>query len=118
MIRVYVAGAYSAYNVIDVLKNIGKGQQKCARLFALGFAPFCPWHDKSFITDNPHGKFDVEMFYRYSLEWLKVSDCVLVLPGYEQSSGTLKEIEFAENHEIPVFYNEGDLIRFSLEVSK
>ena len=34
MIKVYVAGAYSADNVIDVLKNIGKGE------FAAG--QFCP----------------------------------------------------------------------------
>jgi hypothetical protein len=33
MIRVYVAGPYSADNVLDVLKNIGRGQQACARLF-------------------------------------------------------------------------------------
>jgi hypothetical protein len=42
MIRVYVAGKYSANNVLDVLKNIGHGRRVCAELFALGYSPFVP----------------------------------------------------------------------------
>jgi hypothetical protein len=40
MKRVYVAGAYSADNVMDVLKNIGKGEYYAAKIFHIGFAPF------------------------------------------------------------------------------
>ncbi len=28
MIKVYVAGAYSGNNVLDVLKNIGRGEER------------------------------------------------------------------------------------------
>ena len=42
MKRVYVAGAYSADNVIDVLENIRRGIEKCAELLGEGIAPFCP----------------------------------------------------------------------------
>ena len=31
--RVYVAGPYSADNVLEVLKNIAKGEETCANLF-------------------------------------------------------------------------------------
>ena len=118
MIRVYIAGPYSADNVLDVLKNIGKGQQAAARVFSLGFAPFTPWHDRTFIMDNPDGDFTVEQFYLYSLVWLKVSDCMFVLPGFEESKGTLKEIEFAEQQHIPVFYSESELFDWTMEVNK
>lgn len=116
MKKVYVAGAYSAGNVIDVLKNIGRGEGWGARLFALGFAPFVPWHDKDFILRVPDADFTVEQFYQYSLEWLRVSDCVFVIPGWENSAGTLKEIKEAEGCGIPVYYDLNDLIEKEWEL--
>lgn len=108
--RVYVAGAYSADNVMDVLRNIGRGQKACAEVFRLGFAPFCPWHDKTYVYDNPEEQFTVDQFYKFSMAWLEVCDAVLVLPGFEKSKGTLAEIDRAEKMGIPVFYNTVDLI--------
>lgn len=110
MIRVYVAGPYSGDNVLDVLKNIGRGEKACARLFELGFAPFCPWHDKSYVTDNPDGQFSIEQFYDFSIAWLVVSDAVLLLPGWEKSKGTVAELKVAEELSIPVFYSEDELL--------
>lgn len=118
MKRVYVAGPYSANNVLDVLRNIGRGEKVCSELFSKGFYPFCPWHDKSFVTDNPDGDFTVEQFYKYSLAWLEVSDCMLVLPGYETSKGTLAEIQCALAKDIPVFYSMGAMDRYYKEVNK
>jgi hypothetical protein len=103
-IKVYIAGAYSADNVIDVLKNIGRGEKMAAKVFAEGFSPFCPWSDGIFITHNPKAHFEVEMFYKYSIAWLKVSDCMLLVSGWEKSKGTNKEIIIAEQKlKIPVF---------------
>ena len=103
MKKIYVAGPYSANNVLDVLKNIGRGEKTCAKLFDMGYAPFCPWHDKSYVIDNPDGEFTVQKFYDYSIAWLKVSDAVVLTPGWELSKGTLKEIDIAEEMGIPVF---------------
>jgi nucleoside 2-deoxyribosyltransferase len=103
MKRVYIAGAYSANNVIDVLKNIGRGEHLAAKLFFAGYAPFCPWHDKDYIIKRPDAIVCVDAFYEYSLAWLEVSDCILLVPGWEKSKGTLAEIEFANKRGIPVF---------------
>jgi nucleoside 2-deoxyribosyltransferase len=116
MIRVYVAGPYSADNVIDVLKNIGKGQRVCGELFAGGFAPFCPWHDKTFITDFPDEPFNVQDFYDYSMAWLEVSDCVLVLDGWHHSEGTMAEMSRAFDIGIPVFDSVDMLVAWAAEV--
>lgn len=112
MKRIYVAGRYSAGNVIDVLKNIGRGEKACAELFQLGFAPFCPWSDKVFITHNPDAEFTLQQFYEYSISWLDVSDAVFVLPDSEESMGTQAEIKKAEELNLPVFYEIADMVAY------
>ncbi len=111
MKRVYVAGLYSADNVLDVLRNIGRGEKMCADLFELGFAPFCPWHDKSYIISNPNADFTVKQFYNYSMAWLEVSDCVFLLEDWEKSTGALAEVKRAEELKIPIYYSLMDLLR-------
>lgn len=110
MQKVYVAGPYSADNVLDVLKNIGRGEKMCAELFGMGYAPFCPWHDKSYVTSRYDAEFTVEQFYEYSMAWLEVSDCVLLLPGWETSRGTIAEIERAKALGIPIYLSVDDLV--------
>lgn len=105
MKRIYVAGRYSAENVIDVLKNIGRGEKACAELFQLGFAPFCPWSDKVFITHNPDAEFTLQQFYENSIAWLEVSDAIFVLENSEESRGTQAEIKKAKELNLPVFYS-------------
>ena len=82
MKRVYVAGAYSADNIVECLRNIGRGEDYSARIFNMGFAPFCPWHDKEFVIRNWNADYIVQQFYDYSIAWLEVSDCVFLVPGW------------------------------------
>jgi hypothetical protein len=109
--KVYVAGAYSDTNVLRVLKNIGRGQYWAAKLFMEGFAPFSPWSDRDFIFMNFQDEFEVRDFYEYSMEWLKVSDAVFVVPDYpgmktwEESEGVKKELHVAYDNNIPVFFD-------------
>lgn len=115
-LRVYVAGAYSDSDVIRVLKNIGRGEEVASQVFKLGFAPFCPWHDKSYVIGSWREDLQVSKFYEYSLAWLEVSDCVLIVPNtpglrnFEDSPGTLKEIEEANALGIPVFYSVEEMV--------
>lgn len=111
MKRVYLAGSYSAGNVLGVLKNIGRGEYYAAKLFMAGFAPFCPWHDKSYVMSNWDKEFTIPMFYNYSMSWLEVSDYLVVLSGYEDSKGTLKEIKRAKKLGIPVYYDVDKFIK-------
>ncbi len=112
MEKVYVAGEYSADNVLDVLKNIGKGREVCCHLFMIGFAPFCPWHDASYVISNPHVKHSKHKFYKVSIEWLKCSDAILVISGKGKGGGVDKEIAIAEQLGIPIFYKIADLLRW------
>ena len=112
MHKIYVIGSYSADNVLDVLKNIGRGEKVCAELFSLGFAPFCPWHDKSYVTDLPDNQFTIQQFYDYSMAWLDVSDAILVLPNSGNSKGAQSEIKRAIELNIPVFYSIEALVAY------
>ena len=117
MKKIYVAGAYSDDNVLGILKNIGRGEEYASKLFQNGFAPFTPWHDKDFVIKHWRKEFSVEMFYNYSMEWLRVSDAVFIVPNcqglrnWEDSKGTLAEINEAEKNNIPVFYELFDLLK-------
>ena len=105
-IKVYVAGAYSADNVLDVLHNIRRGIRVSTQIFTLGFAPFSPWLDYHFLlqmTEAEAENITVKDFYEYSLSWLSVADAIYVLPNSENSHGTRKEIEFARSMGIPIF---------------
>ena len=102
MKKIYVAGKYSADNVIDVLHNIREGIKISAKLIKMGYSPFCPWldHQFSFYED-----ISVEEYYKYSIDFLKVCDAMLVLPHSENSKGTQKEIIIAENMGMPIYYS-------------
>ena len=107
MRRIYVAGAYSADNVINVFENMRKGIELSYEVLKAGFSPFCPWLDYHFSL---MGEVSIEEYYRYSMAWLEVSEAVLVVPGWEDSAGTKKEMVRAHELGIPVYFSLGELI--------
>ena len=110
--RVYVAGPYSADNVLGVLRNIGKGKTWCAILFGEGFAPFCPWHDAQYAKNLWIYAPSVRDFKDLSFAWLEVSEAVFLMDGWEKSEGVKAEIAFAEAHGIPVFSDYDKLLEW------
>ena len=111
MKRVYVAGPMSATNILTMLDNIHQGIKAGAELIKAGYSPFVPHLDIAFKLQNGHD-FDVpvQTYYDYTIEWLPVSDMMLVLPGWEDSIGTKKEIERAKELNIPIYYSLDDLL--------
>ena len=108
MLRVYVAGAYSADYVVDVLGNMRRGIELSCDVLDHGMAPFCPWLDFQFGLNR---EFDLENYYEYSIAWLKASDAVLVVKeGWDKSKGTRRELDLARANGIPVFHGLMELI--------
>lgn len=107
---VYIAGAYSAPNVIEVLDNIRRGMRMATKVLLAGYSPFCPWLDFHFQLMLRDGEtLTVDDYYRYSLAWLERSDAVLVMPNSEHSKGTQAEIAKAKELGIPIFQHIEDL---------
>lgn len=102
MRAIYVAGKYSAPNVIQVGDNMRAGWQACYNLLVNhGFAPFNPWADFDYLMFGP---VPLETFYAYSLAQLERQEAVFVLPMWEKSTGTKAEIRHASLIGIPVFF--------------
>ena len=106
MKRVYVAGSYSADNVLKVFDNIRIGMRKGLDVLLAGYSPFIPWFDFHFNLMLRDGEsLTVQQYYDYSMAWLEASDAVLVLTNSEESVGTQLEIKRANELGIPVFYD-------------
>jgi len=115
MQRVYVAGAYSADNVMDVLNNIRRGIKASTEVFLSGFAPFCPWLDFHYqLMLGENEILTIDNYYEYSISWLKVSDIMYVISNWQSSKGTIEEIKFANEERIPVVYSMQELKKLKI----
>jgi hypothetical protein len=104
MIRVYVAGAISSPDIISSLMNLNRGIRASVELLLAGFAPYSPFIDFQFFLNlRPGEVITREMIYKYSMIWLEVSDCVLLLPNSEGSKGTQAELNRAEELGLPIY---------------
>ena len=106
MLKVYVAGAYSADNIMGVFSNMRRGQHLAYKVIKAGMAPFVPWFDYQFALIGP---MEITEYYQYSIAFEKACDVVLVIrENLEGSKGTAKEIQIAEELGIPVLFINAD----------
>lgn len=95
--KVYIAGPYTSGDKSDnTLAAIEAGD----RLFRLGYAPYIP-HLSHFWDAVYEHEYDV--WLDLCLEWVKVCDAILRLPG--ESPGADVECELAYGIDIPVFHS-------------
>lgn len=100
MKRIYVAGPYSGPDVITILGNIKRGIELSLRIMKLGYAVYCPWLDWQFGIQANLTK---EQYQANSMAWVEVSDAVVLVEGWENSGGTIREISRARQLGIPVY---------------
>lgn len=101
--RAYIAGPYSGGDIITILHNIRQGINKAAVLMREGYAVFCPFLD-FLIAFMPGPPIDKKIYQANSMAWVECCDVMYVLPGWETSVGTKREIARAEELGIPVLY--------------
>lgn len=94
---IYIAGQYSG----DVSHNIQIAKEESLKLWKMGFTVFCPhMNTANFENDIPYNR-----VMDGCIEILEKCDAVVLLQNWEQSTGAKIEKEFAENHDIPVYYS-------------
>jgi nucleoside 2-deoxyribosyltransferase len=103
--RVYVAGPVSLGNWMENLRNALDAGELIARA---GFLPLVPHTNMMWEFAHP-GKPYQFWLYRMTLPWIKACDYLVRITG--ESSGSDREVEFADKHGIPVYYSVDEFIK-------
>ena len=99
MKKIYVAGPYRAETVAGIDYNITMARRLAIEVWKLGAAAFCPHLNSGFMD----GVVPDKNFLDGDMDFLRICDGMIVVPGYEKSKGTLAEIKLADSLKIPVF---------------
>lgn len=106
--RVYIAGPYTAKTKEERDQNVRLAEEVGKRVASAGYIPFIPHKMTHGWDEDPRfgeGEEARKFFMNICLAWLGLCDAILVLPGYENSRGTLEEINYAKAHGIKILYS-------------
>lgn len=105
MTRVYVAGPFRAQTPFGVEESVRRAERltlEVCRLGAVGVCPHTMWrHFQDSLPDA--------FWLRAGIDLLDCCDAVVLVEGWERSTGTVAEIEHARLHGLPVFKTVGEL---------
>lgn len=105
--RVYIAGKLNS-DAVGYIKNIHNMIYWAEKVRRAGFSVYIPAID--FIVGIVKGDLEYSDFFDNSQPWLLASDAVFLVPGWETSEGTKREIDTAHKNNIPVFKDINELI--------
>ena len=100
MKRIYIAGKLND-DACGYIKNMHRMITWGDRVRKAGFAVYIPGLD--FLQGLVFGNYEYADYFDNSQPWLDASDGIFLVPGWEKSMGTKREIERAKQQEIPVF---------------
>ena len=106
---IYVAGKYrDTRGEYYVRENIRFAEDYALKIWEMGGVAICPHKNTEgfggFLPDSRWLDGDMELISR--------CDAMYLLSNYTTSSGTQQELNFAQNHNIPVLINLLELERF------
>ena len=105
MLTVYPAGPISNDVATVMLHNIAVGMDMTRTLIDRGFAPYPVFCDYSLGLIRPDClPLSVLNLQNVSMEWLRRSDAILMLPEWETSKGAVAEHDQAKAMGKPTFY--------------
>jgi hypothetical protein len=98
MMRAYIIGPYTGKTHYETKQNIRRAEIVNEMLWAMGIAAYCP----HILTAFQSGNAEESTYILGHLEWIKAADVAVTLPGWEQSSGSVNEINACKYYGIPV----------------
>ena len=99
----YIIAPYSAKSHIQVKHNIQEAELLAQYYWLQGNAVICPHLNTAFFS----GLIPESEFYAGTLLMLSKVDQAIVHPKFKQSDGSIKEIQFCEENNIPRKYIDG-----------
>ncbi len=102
---IYVAGPFRAATPWLVEQNIRVAEELALEVWKMGHPAICPHTNARFFS----GEASDETWLEGDLAILKRCDAVIFGNGWESSSGSLAELNFAQEHSLPCFFNLSNL---------
>ncbi len=99
----YVAGPYTGRDWLEVDAHINVAREASAWLARNGVGYYCP-HLNSAHFDVIVPEVPIGWWYEMDYQFVHACGAMLVLPGYEKSFGTQREIDLAATRGMPIFY--------------
>lgn len=96
---VYIAGPFRGPSAWAIEQNIRRAEEAALEVWRLGAAALCPHTNTRFFQ----GAAPDDVWLTGDLELLRRCDAVLLVVGWDQSSGARREKEVAEEIGLPVF---------------
>jgi hypothetical protein len=121
---IYIAGLLTPRGIkstnpaIEYLLNVRDLARIGLELLREGFAPFCPALDfLYFMLLREDERITEPMIKRFSKDWLRRCDAILMTPGWEKSTGSIAEKLVAEGLGLPVFYTVNEIIKYNEKIT-
>jgi hypothetical protein len=95
----YVAGPYRGPTESAVVQNIRNAEAVAIELWCMGFAVVCPHKNTALLG----GAIPDETVLAGDLEIMARCDLVVLVPGWEKSTGTMDEVKEACQIKMPVY---------------
>lgn len=108
----YVAGAYTAPTDIEVERNVKTARDYALKVCKMGFSVICPhMNTKGYERDG----MTYEEVMENDFEQITRCDGMFMVPGWENSKGSLRERKLAMDLGLPIFYSFEELEKFKAE---
>jgi hypothetical protein len=109
----YIIGPYRAHTIYGIRCNIIAAEQVGAEMAAYGVFPYIPHKNTAYFDGLAPDK----LWLEGNLEIIRrgIADFAVVVPGWEESSGSVGEIKLHHELNIPVLYREDPAFWMQLE---
>ena len=103
---IFIAGAYIGDGTVPVIeRNIREAEKYAIALANREVGFFCPHKHTEHFNIGEKSTAPEQFYYDLDFHFLKnIADAVLVVPGWENSKGTKKELEWVKEKGLKIFY--------------
>lgn len=102
---VYVAGPFRAKTQWGIIQNVRKAEEVALEVARAGAMPLCPHTNTRYF----HGLLTEEFWLEGTLELLRRCDAIVMVGGWQYSSGSKVELAEAKELGLPVFMGTNNL---------
>jgi len=98
----FISGPYRSSNGKTILENVRHAEKYAIKYWRLGYAVICPHLNTAFFD----GLAPDNIWLQGDLEILKRCDVIVMIPGWEKSSGSKQEYHLALNYGLEIIIEE------------